>query len=1036
MVEKTNLSMDGRENLYAKLFLPETKVAIPEYNNCKNADSVIRCKNYFNKTDNMSENDIHNDFTDYVIRTAVAHKNLDRSAEAGTRLQSIRDTISRNSKCMSYSSMNGGSLSVSLPTGEQFTNSGKCVENNSQDNNNLCKKLNVDLNNVSELESTVLKTLDTVKENSTTIDTYVDSIDYAEEDSKIDDFIKSYKNRILSNNNILDTIDKNKYDILNKDMAGGKLNNGEEAPEYVKNSYFNDNGRLKNMKDSVYSLDYLLRELENSNSSLSGIKRKLNEPLKKVSNDVETSVARNTIKTYLSNLRSGHNHENSIHETFKQMSKNMPKYGKLLENNVMSVIKNNVVPSFPTQHFNVESNDTNRRFFNDVVKNYSNLPLKTQNTYSNLFDVLKTGQRVDGCDMCDLKGGADIRINLRKVTDGSNSTVFEQFIPEVENADKIHYTDASGQVRSEEITQNENSRNILKDLYRAIFNGKNSDRTNITTTSGTVLHDVPNTMNNTVTKDKFDINVTKIVKDIMNNKTSQLGGSRFTRSESLTDLVTGELLTRDENGDIYTLNNSEKCYITRNGKFTDYKKPIQTGGSSKKLFQCLLEDDSQGLEKCLSEYSRNGNNNSKQEINQIHPLMALRTLQKFGFKTQNGGGIEKVEDVNSWMENFMKKQFSESQLKTLNNSPRNRTLMNYLNSLSNHVNSHPSILNQGFKQPVQSMSGGSNPVQTLPNDGLIKLSEKQKLSVEEIKEKLKNQPLFTPYEFMLDHVNSIAEIPPFLFLNPYDYMEYSNVLVGGACEKPTPDDPIVCTTPENKEKSILGADNLKDILNESVNMLASKGKKINTDDLDRLREEIQNIGENEKNILKRMALITTYADCLRNFSEYQTSSETLSIEALEQMIEECNKEKLKLNQDYADMLDLNTSLRKLYKDYGVEHLWTYPLPGNPYTFMETVYPEKKEDNNVNSVQQGGDNEKFILINGTNTEDKLELTKEQVKNILDKQANGGHTMSEAEEMTVINQKMVELIKTPLSNSVYTLMVSPSAIDEIKSLVNLN
>lgn len=862
MSRNTNLSMDGRESLYSKIFLPETPVSIPEYNWSSHTDSVVRAKNYNNKSEDMEQNDIHNEFTDYIIRSAVVHKNLDKSAESGTRLQSIRDTVSRNAQCVSYSSLYGGALSVRAPTGEQFTKDGEFIKNKNDQTDKISKKLNINVENTSELESVVLRTINTIEENKKNVIKYSDISDYIELDDHVSDFVNSFKTNILSNNNFIDTINNNKYNLVTKDNNGVKLQNGGSAPTEITNNYYNNNGELRNMKDSTYSIKYLFDEFKNSNSSLYNINESVKDSISNISENVEKKVAKNTVKEYINNINNGFEGETLIKETFNNMSKTMPKYGKLLENSTMEVIKSKIVPEFPSQHINVESNETVNSFFKDVIKNTDKNTGINSNIYSNLFDVLENDSVVNISDYGTLTGGSNVRINMKKVSKGSNETVFEQFIPEIENANKLFYTDSNGHVQSVEISQNEHSKNILKDIYRNVYNSKNSESLNISTKSGTNLLNVPNTMKNTTQKNKFDINISKIIKDTINNSPLKLqqGGKKLT--EKYTDLVTGNIVN---------INNNIPLKISTTGR--------------KQIYQCLLDDDSNTLDTCIESYRMKGFNESiNNEIKNINPLIAEKTLRKFGFKTIQNGGSKYIESADEWMNSFMTENFSQEQINELKKSQKNKYLITYFNELSSLVNSQ-------FSQQF----GGSNPTEQSTTSGPEKIDlfkTNLKSELQKLHDMLNKLYSYEFNDFINNHVDNVLLIPPVFYIDPSQY--YSYVPMNGGTQQ-----------------SELYSSELKSLFYETLNTLNIKGKTLNEENRKTIEENITKLGQLEHTILLSIATLRKYIDCIKTYGDYTDDQTVISLDTLRDLIKQCLEQKQTYYEKTIDILDLQKVLQSI-----------------------------------------------------------------------------------------------------------------------------
>lgn len=1102
--------MDGRYNLYSKLFLPKSPVSVPQFNKDPKSEYVLRCKNFNNKNSNMNDDDIHNEMTDYIIETALYHKNLDKSVEAGTRLQSLRDTIKRVSKCMAHSTINGGNPAI-LSTGGLFTMDNNNIHTPKDDNvSNAIKELDLDNKNYSAFEQIVIKTLKVIKDNNANLYEIIKDNNLYEFSDKIDELIDENKNYINSGKNILDIALRNEYNIMTKDHNGDRLRNGDRAPPEVTNKYFNFGGENQNIDDAVCSFDYIIKQLENSNGS--NIKKILYEPLLKTTENFELTIAKNTVRSYIYILKKNEDLKkfishipvtesqskeyllNNIKETFNEVSKNYDHYQKFLENSVMGTVKKIIVPLFPSQCTKTDSNDKVKNFFDNIVNKWNNLDTQSAGTYRNIMNVINDNKIVNESEYCNLKGGSNTRINLKKISPGSNVTLFEQYIPEVENAEKIFYTDSEGNIRNAELNQNKNSKNILKDIYHSVYNGKNSPKLNVKTTSGTVLNDVPNNLNNIPSKNKFDLNISKIVRDHINNKTNNVmnGGSPID-SDEFYDLSSMTKIYKDNNGELYVIKDNKKINLTKEG---DLKKSDTDSDNKYCLYKSLLNDDSVGLEKCISEYDNKGfDNQSKKEIENIHPLVALRILQKFGFKQKEiydsvaKKNLLKIETVDDWFDNFMKKQFTESQMKNILESDRNKYVINYLNKLVHHVNSNPSLLNDGhveksIEQTVEYLpikttlrkigetdyytfnSSNNNlrfiPQRNIDNDSnVIKNSKKIDFltSILDIKSKKLNiikknieekksynfKDMFNnAYPYPIDNTPKfLKDISLFSGGNPYKIGNINNTV--------NDNNNISVRHLMNRTPiSYYGLDvNLpnRDMINDYDNEDNEKDnimgviqlKKILNDVVSSLKNKGKEINKDdleniEDNIVKIGKLEEDILKNIYTIGAYSDcldlldedyKDETLSIELLYNLTKQCIEKQESQISGTSKFLKLISSLYKI--DEGI--------------FSKNISPEgkldessKNQEKEIKSQKGSGNNNIFTLING-NGDYNIDLTTKDAENLVKQIGSGTNedpTMSEAQELTFVNHSLTNFIKS--NNKNYNkIVVSQKTIDDINELL---
>jgi hypothetical protein len=128
------------------------------------------------------------------------------------------------------------------------------------------------------------------------------------------------------------------------------------------------------------------------------------------------------------------------------------------------------------------------------------------------------------------------------------------------------------------------------------------------------------------------------------------------------------------------------------------------------IFDCLLNDDPASLDSCLKKLTATDFfDTAKKQIDSMHPIVALRTLQRFGFQTFHSHdsvaqqNLKKVQCVNDWLKTFMSKQFTQPQQQSLITG--NSRLLAYLQLLSEFVNANPGLLNPHVDATTEEKAG-------------------------------------------------------------------------------------------------------------------------------------------------------------------------------------------------------------------------------------------------------------------------------------------------------------------------------------------
>lgn len=139
---------------------------------------------------------------------------------------------------------------------------------------------------------------------------------------------------------------------------------------------------------------------------------------------------------------------------------------------------------------------------------------------------------------------------------------------------------------------------------------------------------------------------------------------------------------------------SHNCYGTyTNGDDAQCKKFI---------FECLLSQDENALEKCLADKKLTADffKVATDDIKNLHPVLALRILQQFGFHKYEefddvaGMKLWKVESVKNWLKTVLQPKYPN--LSSMINQPGQDHILGYLDLISQYVNANPAILNKQY----------------------------------------------------------------------------------------------------------------------------------------------------------------------------------------------------------------------------------------------------------------------------------------------------------------------------------------------------
>lgn len=147
----------------------------------------------------------------------------------------------------------------------------------------------------------------------------------------------------------------------------------------------------------------------------------------------------------------------------------------------------------------------------------------------------------------------------------------------------------------------------------------------------------------------------------------------------------------------------------------------------KDLMNALISDDVTLIDRFL-EKAKNIPDFGKvaaDEIVNMHPVLALRMLQKFGFKKTKeydpvaGTELWKVDNVKHWLKNYMSERFSSDEIKKMLTQPGQNYILEYLDLVADFVNQNPAILNRGYSGVTSQKTGTFNRTEYAERLGIV-----------------------------------------------------------------------------------------------------------------------------------------------------------------------------------------------------------------------------------------------------------------------------------------------------------------------------
>jgi hypothetical protein len=547
---------------YSDIGIIYYKIFMNQYCNKNVRNYVMHCDNYINKIKEMDSNDIHYEFVDFIINTALYHKKIDNTVESTNIFKEIRNKINNF-----YNSI------------YKFTT------------------------------------------EDTKIEEVINNFNY--------DNIKSINEIIFLNLIYLiilikkDTINFNHINILNNNEIINKIfckKNSNKIDNFLNNNSIKIINIFSNIKEKNNNINF-----EFNINKKKKIIKKINKLIFNFIKN-ETIDILNLIKNY--KLYSNNHYiikiKSYINERF--VKNNMIKEN----NNCMNYIINSTINLFKES---LDKNNfyeyiTDNEYSSDLYKNiYEN---KHKMNFEETFFFNKH------ISLC-YNNNEKIRLNINKLSNGSKYNIFYNSLPELNNGDNcIWYTNNKKELNK--INKDKLEKNFFKELYEKIYFYQNKKDKLIKIN----INDNELLINNDIELKKlFSLNLNTLIK------------------KNLLIINNTDFLNKVE------INNIDK----------DENKTS--------LFNILINKD---IDKLIN-YNINSN---EYKLENIHPVIAFRLLDKLQFRLISNYNNTFIEDIKVWNVNIKEKDNIQEMI-ILNDN-----LYKYIKSVINYVNKHATIFKNKF----------------------------------------------------------------------------------------------------------------------------------------------------------------------------------------------------------------------------------------------------------------------------------------------------------------------------------------------------
>lgn len=386
-----------------------------------------------------------------------------------------------------------------------------------------------------------------------------------------------------------------------------------------------------------------------------------------------------------------------------------------------------------------------------------------------------------------------------------------------------------------------------------------------------------------VTNKIFNINVDRFVQkrfmqiqDELKNRKKFTGKVINLADKNIWHVVNGKLSKKEDDafvsyefgdeGAKKSLKKSNKCFSTfANDKdCTDY------------ITNCLLKNDSSSLAECAKMWkSGNFYSLTVDDIKNVNPHMAARTLQKFGFRTISvrdsslNMKIDKFETVDHWIKEVLQQRWGQQkdlEGETLQSILENNdNVLNYLSLLVDYVNSNPSIINKNVFGKSDEANGVVKSTEYAMKLG-IPLARKKKTSKTSAKIDFYNLTVYMQ-RLRDERKNSFVNSPSLTSRNQFN-TPFSLPFQYGGNVTPVID---FLDTGEKPSASF----SLFALIQTAIEGLRSMGKTIDDNATTEIQKKLQTMMNVENEMIRTLVYLEEYRYLIELFKEYDHEDLTL-----------------------------------------------------------------------------------------------------------------------------------------------------------------
>jgi hypothetical protein len=713
----------------------------PELLYGKSLENIMFAKNYKQsaKQNGMADNDVHNQYIDFIVRTALFHRELDNPTLVGSGLESIRNSLKEGLDAQLLEKLRDlkgvGNLNSLLDSRAWIEESvgGKGVAT-TQINNVTLRSVGINENSsfYEYLNAVIVFLSLSILEDDVTGDFPVNEYDVETADVLFPMRLHSRKGSKSSK--AANAIDQFK-NVLRK-VAGacdtaGNLGTNDIFGNLCLVSKFNGSSPT----NASQNIDALLAKSKSGTSKAMLMGIMMNKMVRELLNysmllHRELGGLSSLIPNYF-NLPDDASKIQMIKRILKQLADNKNLEESLKMNllaAMFDVVKGTINAKSNDLFTTLDKNSHAMKLFEDVFLNWQNLNRDAREFYRVHLHIFRQvgsvlgqspalpssqngwediGDRVEDANFLRSLQRNEIRINLMKERAGSADVLFGKTLPFLPVSGQkavrnVWYTPAGSNV-PQSIQANNLTETFLQDLYSCVYNGRKCVFNGITLILPSNFSQVESNTS------EFDIEDILVIKNFISSRKQASLAPQQPVNQSfdalfVEDMVSHVVYRRNSEGNLYRIENGTKVPYSVDEISIDNCVGSRLGGDklqcSRLVRECLMSGDKDALNNCIGSL-RDANmfNVAQSECEHVDPHVAIQILRTFGVgrvitKDPIFGEISAPQSFEHWKEKTvsgLKPALREAIL-------TDNKLCDYLKGIIAFVTMNPAILNKHISQ--------------------------------------------------------------------------------------------------------------------------------------------------------------------------------------------------------------------------------------------------------------------------------------------------------------------------------------------------